>query len=189
MGSTKSTNRSPSGRWPHRLRAALVLALVAGGAIGGLPRLSAQVIGDEAEMERLHAKAEEAIANGDAEGAAMNMGRAALMASQLQKRESHPLRQRYLRGSESLFRGQEHAYRALALFHRAGGQLPASSGVCGSLRMAQSSVDQAVKELGVPSPAGEAESALSQRVVRQRAAADEWVTVVAAMQSDFQCAE
>lgn len=140
-------------------------------------------------MDRLYAKAEDAIANGDAESAAMNMGRAALMASQLQKRETHPLRQRYLRGSESLFRGQEHAYRALALFRRAGGQLPASSGVCGSLRLAQSSVDQAILELGVTSPTGEAESALSQRLVHQRAAADEWVTVVAAMQSDFQCAE
>jgi hypothetical protein len=157
--------------------------------VGDVVSLRAQVQGDEAEMARLQAKAEEAIANGDAEGAAMNMGRAALMASQLHKRETHPLRQRLLRGSEFLFRGQEHAYRALALFRRAGGQSPASSGVCGSLRLAQGSVDQAMNELASPSPAGEPESSMTQRLVRQRAAADEWATVVASMQTDFQCAE
>ena len=40
----------------------------------------AQVTGDEPEMDRLRVKAEEAIGSDDPEGAAMNMGRAALMA-------------------------------------------------------------------------------------------------------------
>jgi hypothetical protein len=167
----------------------VILAVLWLAGLGGESQPMAQVLGEEAEMERLHAKAEEAVAGGDADGAAMNMGRAALMAAQLQKRETHPLRQQFLRGSESLFRGQEHAYRALALFRRAGGQLPASSGVCGSLRLAQTSVDQAVKELGSSNPAGEPESSMIQRLAHQRAAAEEWVTVVAAMQTDFQCAE
>jgi len=47
----------------------------------------AQTVGDVAEMERLQSRAEEAIANGDAESASMNIGKAALMASQLAKRE------------------------------------------------------------------------------------------------------
>ena len=39
-----------------------------------------QVVGDEAELDRLKTKAEDAMANDDPEAAAMNMGRAALMA-------------------------------------------------------------------------------------------------------------
>jgi hypothetical protein len=93
-----------------------------------------QVVGDEAEMDRLKAKAEDAIANDDPEGAAMSMGRAALMAKQLTVKHKDSLSSaRVFQGAEALFRSQEHAYRALALFRRAGGQLPASSGVCGSL--------------------------------------------------------
>ena len=42
-----------------------------------------QTIGDEAELERLRVKAEEAIASDDPEGAAMAMGRAAMMAKRL----------------------------------------------------------------------------------------------------------
>ena len=41
----------------------------------------AQTVGDEAETERLQSRAEEAIANDDAEGAAMSSGKAALMAT------------------------------------------------------------------------------------------------------------
>jgi hypothetical protein len=86
-------------------------------------------MGDEAELERLRVKAEEAIASDDPEGAAMNMGRAALMAKRLGllSRDNHASVRLY-QGAESLFRSQEHGYRAMALFRRAGGQLPASSG-------------------------------------------------------------
>src|SRR6476620_6882204 len=46
-----------------------------------------QVMGEEAELERLQHKAEEAMANEDADGAAMNIGKAALMAGQLASRQ------------------------------------------------------------------------------------------------------
>ena len=45
----------------------------------------AQVMGEEAELDRLRAKAEDAMGNDDAETAAMSMGRAALMAAQLDR--------------------------------------------------------------------------------------------------------
>ena len=107
-----------------------------------------QTMGDEAELERLRVKAEEAIASDDPEGAAMNMGRAALMAKRLGllSRDNHASVRLY-QGAESLFRSQEHGYRAMALFRRAGGQLPASSGVCGSLALAQGSVQRALLDL------------------------------------------
>lgn len=144
-----------------------------------------QTIGDEAELERLRTKAEEAIANDDPEGAAMAMGRAAMMAKRLSlvnKNDGDSAR--LYQGAESLFRSQEHGYRAMALFRRAGGQLPASSGVCGTLALAQGSVQHAISELaGVSAPP----AALTEQIKRWHDTADDWVTVVAAMITDYQC--
>ena len=144
-----------------------------------------QTIGDEAELERLQVKAEDAIANDDPEGAAMAMGRAAMMAKRLSQmnRNDGPSSRLY-QGAESLFRSQEHGYRAMALFRRAGGQLPASSGVCGSLALAQTSVQHAVSDLAGGDPPPEA---LMERAKRWRETTDDWTTVVAAMIADYQC--
>ena len=144
-----------------------------------------QTIGDEAELERLRVKAEEAIASDDPEGAAMAMGRAAMMAKRLSLvHQNDGSAARLYQGAESLFRSQEHGYRAMALFRRAGGQLPASSGVCGSLSLAQGSVQHALSDLSVEEPPP---AALGDRVTRWRETADDWVTVVAAMITDYQC--
>jgi hypothetical protein len=145
----------------------------------------AQTIGEEAELERLRAKAEDAIASDDPEGAAMAMGRAAMMAKRLSLvNRNDGASSRLYQGAEALFRSQEHGYRAMALFRRAGGQLPASSGVCGSLALAQGSVQHAVSHLAAGDAAPEA---LAERVKRWRESADDWVTVVAAMIADYQC--
>ena len=145
----------------------------------------AQTTGDESELERLRAKAEDAIASDDPEGAAMNMGRAALMAKLLAKTHHEDVSAvRLFQGAETLFRSQEHGYRAMALFRRAGGQLPASSGVCGSLSLAHSNVQQSVSALGrdenAPGP-------LSAKAVQLREAATDWVTVIDSMIADYQC--
>ena len=145
----------------------------------------AQTIGDEAELERLRAKAEDAIASDDPEGAAMSMGRAALMAKRLGvlSRDNAVVARLY-QGAESLFRSQEHGYRAMALFRRAGGQLPASSGVCGSLALAQGSVQHALSDLAQDSAPT---TPLVERAKRWRETADDWMTVVASMITDYQC--
>jgi hypothetical protein len=144
-----------------------------------------QTIGDEAELERLRVKAEDAMASDDPEGAAMAMGRAAMMAKRLSLvNKNDGASPRLYQGAEALFRSQEHGYRAMALFRRAGGQLPASSGVCGSLALAQGSVQHAVSELAVADSTPEG---LRERVTRWRETADDWVTVVAAMIVDYQC--
>ncbi|MEE8234745.1 MAG: hypothetical protein V3R11_00900, partial [Nitrospirales bacterium] len=49
--------------------------------------VAAQLIGEEAELDRLQEKAEASMALGDLEGAALNIGKAALMASILAKKE------------------------------------------------------------------------------------------------------
>ena len=144
-----------------------------------------QTIGDEAELERLRVKAEDAIASDDPEGAAMAMGRAAMMAKRLSLvNKNDGVSARLYQGAESLFRSQEHGYRAMALFRRAGGQLPASSGVCGSLALAQGSVQHALTDLADGTAPSEA---LVEGAKRWREAADDWVTVVAAMITDYQC--
>lgn len=145
----------------------------------------AQVTGDAAEMERLRVRAEEAIGNDDPDGAAMSMGRAALMAKRLGLlNKDEPTVFRFYQGGEALFRSQEHGYRAIALFRRAGGQLPASSGVCGSLAMAQGSLDHAQSDLrsdiSLPDP-------LSGHLKQWRETADNWSTALASVIADYQC--
>ena len=108
----------------------------------------AQVIGEHAEMERLRVKTDEAISNGDADSAAMNSGKAALMAQHLARREGDNATGDWYRGAEALFRSQEHAYRAMALFQRAGGEPPASTGVCQSIRLAQQEGERAAQWFG-----------------------------------------
>ncbi|HSB45127.1 MAG TPA: hypothetical protein VLD60_08950 [Nitrospira sp.] len=161
------------------------ICLCVGCGVLTIERSVAQVMGDAAEMDRLRVKAEEAIGNDDPEGAAMNMGRAALMAKRLgllNKDDNVAIR--LYRGAESLFRSQEHGYRAMALFRRAGGQLPASSGVCGSLALAQGNVQHALSDLAqeILSP-----PPLAERWKRWRETADDWVIVVASMITDYQC--
>lgn len=147
----------------------------------------AQVIGDEAELERLRAKAEDAMANEDPDGAAMAMGRAALMALHLAKRHTNEPRGLVFSAAEHLFRSQEHGYRALALFRRAGEQLPASSGVCGSLRLAHTEAEHSLQALTGVLSAGQNDPQVSEQVKDYRQATETWMTVLGSMHADFQC--
>ncbi|MFO0773458.1 MAG: hypothetical protein U0172_02175 [Nitrospiraceae bacterium] len=150
--------------------------------------VSAQVVGDEAEMDRLQARADELIANSDPEGAAMSMGRAALMAAQLAKRQGEAPAGRLYRGAETLYRAEEYGYRALALFQRAGGQAPASTGVCHTAESARAGIQQAQATLTFDDQTTQQLSPKERtRLTTLRATADDWTTVVASMQSDFQC--
>jgi len=154
-------------------------------AVVAIPSLTGgQVVGEAAEMERLQARAEEAIANGDAEGASMHMGKAALMAARLAKQAAALDRQRDYLAAEALFRAEEHGYRALALFQRAGGQPPASSGVCGSLGLAGQSLGHA-RELLDREPDGAAPVPPFRQGLRTAAA--RWAGTLDGLREDFQC--
>lgn len=134
-------------------------------------------------MGRLQVKAEEAMANDDPDGAAMAMGRAALMAAQLSKKETGEKASIY-RAQEALFRSQEHTYRAMALFRRAGGELPASSGVCGSLALAHGTLRQAMELL--PAPVSQPSPSASEEA-RVKDTADNWRGLIDAVIADYQC--
>ncbi|MGA6826232.1 hypothetical protein ACO9S2_01340 [Nitrospira sp. NS4] len=145
----------------------------------------AQVMGDEAELTRLRNKAEDAMAADDPDGAAMMMGRAALLSAQMAKKREG-ISGVVSRRMESLFRSQEHTYRAMSLFRRAGNQLPASSGVCGSLSLALTSLRQAAEPIGdLPSPPPTPR--LPEDVAQLTETVETWMTVVASMIAEYQC--
>ena len=170
--------------WCGRLVAVPILAcsLVMGAAGPG----QAQLLGEEAELDRLRSKAEEAMGNDDAEGAAMNMGRAALMAAQLGKRHTEPSLRQAFKATEHLYRSQEHGYRGLALFRRAGGELPASAGVCGSLQLAQLELQHAQETLAESTSTNRPDTA-SPRLPAIRQTTDDWTIVLSSMMGEFRC--
>jgi hypothetical protein len=170
------------------VKSCLIIILLAGVVVWPSGKwVHAQTIGDEAEMERLRVKAEEAIANDDPEGAATSMGRAALMAAELRKRQTDESRQLYFRGADALFRSQEQAYRSLALFRRAGGQPPASSGACGGLSLAQNHVQQAIKLFDQGAASSGEDQKTATGIAKLKDTAEDWVTVIASLHKDFQC--
>jgi hypothetical protein len=164
----------------RRPRLALIVMMSMTAAWTLVSLVFGQVMGEEAELERLQNKAEEAMANDDADAAAMNIGKAALMAGQLANRQKDVGRGQWYRGAESLFRAQEHTYRAQALFVRAGGQLPASSGVCGSMKLAKQALGKAVTLL-VDADPGDG------RLQNLHTIATEWIKTIDGMTADFQC--
>lgn len=164
------------------LRTASMTALLFTGLAIAPTHSLPQVVGEKAELGRLQVKADEAIANDDPDGAAMMMGRAALLAGQLGKRQSGWSADLH-KNQEALFRSQEHTYRALALFRRAGGQLPASSGVCGSLALAQTSLNH-VAEL---KPGAAPDASLVEEATRLRTSASAWQEVLTSMIAEYQC--
>lgn len=147
----------------------------------------AQLVGQEAELNRLEQRAEESMANGDSDGAAINIGKAALMAAVLaQENADENLKQLY-QGAASLFRAQENTYRALALFDRAGGQLPVSSGTCQTLVLAAHQA-HASREL-LTRTSSFAVIAHAQQHERLRITAEEWEPMINDVYNEFGCHE
>lgn len=169
---------------PTQIVASQVLAMALIVCVAG--NSQAQVTGEEAELDRLRTKAEEAMGNDDAEGAAMNMGRAALMAAQLAKRQAEPMPRQVFKATEHLYRSQEHGYRAVALFRRAGGELPASAGVCGSLQLARLELEHAHSLLSQPDHGAGTDSA-PPRLKAVQQTTEDWAIVLDSMQAEFRC--
>ncbi len=140
----------------------------------------AQLIGEEAELDRLQEKAEASMALGDPEGAALNIGKAALMASILAKKEPETDAGQIYLGMAWLFRAQENTYRAIALFQRGGEGIPASSGVCYSLALGAQDAERSQEPLGTLAPTDQDQQ-------RFQAQALEWTETIKELQADFEC--
>ena len=135
----------------------------------------AQASDAELELSRLQAKAEDAMAQGDPQGAANSIGRAALLASQLDK-QSDATRPPY-RIMVDLFRAQEQVYRAIALFQQSGERTPASSGICSLLSQGR---QHAVRALENNSVTAAGTAALHQQTT-------DWMEIVHELQQDWAC--
>ena len=148
-----------------------------------LPATSfAQLTGAKAELVRLRDKAEEAISMGDPQGAALNTGKAALMAALMAKQGTHPDSQARFQSLEAMLRAQESVYRAIALFQQSGEQIPASSGVCRSISLA--STHQ--KNARTLSPSSPSEDPLFQNLLHEL---QEWKETIEELQTEFGCSE
>lgn len=153
--------------------------------VWGMDMSLAQVMGELAEMDRLEKRADDAIANGDSEGAALSIGKAALMAGLLAEKETGQNPRLLYQAVETLFRGQEQGYRAIALFERAGAQPPASKGVCQFLVHAAEMVKKSRSELeALPDYSNES---VEDRRQRHIDSSKEWEDRLQGLQQDFSC--
>ena len=102
------------------------------------------------------------------------------MAALMAKQETRPGPQGHFKSLEALLRAQENVYRAIALFQQSGEQIPASSGVCGTLSLALTHQKKA--ETFLPSP-------LSKDPLFQNLSIDldEWKETIEELQTDFRC--
>ncbi len=103
---------------------------------------SAQHIGEQAEMTRLEHQANDLAAQDDPDGAALAIGKAAMMAKIITQQQGEPLIRSLFESVGKFFRGKEYAYRALAIFQQTGGQPPAPRGVCQFLEQAEELITQ-----------------------------------------------
>ena len=145
-----------------------------------VPSATAQATNAQRELSRLQAQAEDAMAQGDPQGAAISIGRAALLASQLGKQEVPQTDQPPYRLMVDLFRTQEQVYRAMALFQQSGERTPVSSGICSLLSLGRQHAARALKNHSVTA----ADQAVHEPLHRQTM---EWLDIVQELQEDWDC--
>lgn len=140
------------------------------------PSAPTQATDAERELSRLQGQTEEAMAQGDPQGAAISIGRAALLASQLSKQPNQPS----YRLMVDLFRTQEQVYRAIALFQQSGERTPVSSGICSLLSLGRQHATQALKNNSVEGAGTTALHLLHRQTI-------EWLEIVQEFQQEWNC--
>ena len=136
-------------------------------------------------MTRLEQQADDLIANGDPNGAALSIGKAAMMAGILARQEPEATLKSVYKGIEALFRTQENGYRAIALFEQAGGQPPAPNGACQLLTLAHQHSRTAQKIFSNFDSNIQSES--TQFAQRYIPLSQEWLEIIQELQTDFSC--
>lgn len=146
---------------------------------------SAQRIGEEAEMNRLEQQADDLAAQADPEGAALAIGKAAMMADLLIKGSKNFVTKKLLQAASSLYRGQELGLRALALFEQTGGNPPAPSGVCHYLFQGYNKLNDSKNILQeIDSTSSEEIKIRREKLFRKN---EEWEDLLLGLHEDFAC--
>ncbi len=144
------------------------------------PPSAVQATNPQIELSRLQMQAEDSMAQGDPQGAAISIGRAALLAFQLSKQQMPQTDQPPYRLMVDLFRTQEQVYRAIALFQQSGEQTPVSSGICILLTLGRQHATQA-RENSSPTAA---DPTLHEPLQKQTT---EWLEIVQELQQEWDC--
>ena len=170
--------RQSTTRFPTSPRVACMITLLA--IVGSIPSAATQDTHAERELSRLQTQAEDAMAQGDPQGAAIRIGRAALLASQLDNGEVPQKDQPPYRRMVDLFRTQEQVYRALALFQQSGEQTPVSSGICSLLSLGRHHAGRAMENDSLEAVDQAAHDHLHQQTT-------EWLDIVEELQQEWNC--
>ena len=147
-----------------------------------IPSGQAQTTDAERDLSRLQAQAEESMAQGDSQGAANTIGRAALLAFQLSKQQVPQTDQPPYRLMVDLFRTQEQVYRAMALFQQSGERTPVSSGICSLLSLGKQHAERALENNSVTA----ADPAFHEPLQKQTM---EWLEIVQELQQEWACTQ
>ena len=147
----------------------------------------AQVVGKVGEMDRLEQQADNLAAQADPEGAALAIGKAAMMADLLKTESQKPSTGRIFHAASLLYRAQELGFRALALFERTGGTPPAPVGVCQYLFQGHQKLDGSKNLLDRTSPVFPEEIKVRREKLLQNN--EEWKNLLLGLHNDFACSD
>ena len=145
-----------------------------------VPSGTVQATNADRELSRLQTQAEDSMAQGDSQGAANTIGRAALLASQLSKQQVPHTDQSPYRLMVDLFRTQEQVYRAMALFQQSGERTPVSSGICSLLSLGRQHAARALENNSAT-----AEGQVLDEPLRRETT--EWLEIVQELQQEWDC--
>ena len=146
---------------------------------------SAQHIGEQAEMNRLEQQADDLAAQDDPDGAALSIGKAAMMADLLRKIAQEPRARNIFEAASHLYRGQEFGLRALALFNQTGGRPPAPAGVCHFLFQGNKKLNQSMKLLTKNSSIAQEHLQMTHTHLVHKN--EEWESLLQDLSEDFAC--
>ena len=145
-----------------------------------VPLGTVQATKADRELSRLQTQAEEAMAQGDPQGAAISIGRAALLASQFSKQQNPQTDHPPYRLMVDLFRTQEQVYRAIALFQQSGERTPVSSGICSLLSLGRLHAARALENNSVTAEGTAFHDPLHEQTI-------EWLEALQELQQEWDC--
>ena len=136
-------------------------------------------------MDRLEEQADDLAAQADPEGAALAIGKAAMMAELLTQENPTAPAKTIFQAASRLYRAQELGLRALALFQRTGGTPPAPVGVCQYLDQANLKLDDS-KDFLENTPLTSPEEPKNRRDHLLKKS-EEWRSLLQGLHEDLEC--
>jgi hypothetical protein len=138
-------------------------------------------------MDRQEQQAEDLAAQADPEGAALAIGKAAMMAELLTTESQKPAAGEIFQAASLFYRAQELGFRALALYERAGGTPPASAGVCQYFYQGHQKLADSKELLEMHPSVSQGEIRARREKLLQKN--EEWKNLLLGLHKDFACSD